>query len=130
MCAGRWADPAWHRSHRGRDSGPAWTWAPGSCRKVIKVTLLVGPRRPAAEGDEVPAEYPEAMQRCHDAWDALYAATLDGQGEQDMARLVRDNPEEFEQQYEAGRQFFHGPGDEDEGDEEEDWLDLLLDAVT
>src|SRR4051794_22412877 len=82
-----------------------------------------------AEGDGVPAEYREAMQRCHDAWDALYAATLEGQGEPDMARLVRDHPEEFEQQYEAGRQFFHGPGDDDEGDEEDDWLGLLQDAV-
>jgi hypothetical protein len=76
----------------------------------------------------VPAEYREAMGRCHAVWDALYAATLEEQGEEDMARLVRDHPEEFEQQYEAGRQFFHGPGDDEDGDEE-DWLDLLQDAV-
>jgi hypothetical protein len=84
-----------------------------------------------ADGDNVPAEYREAMQRCHDAWDTLYTATLEEHGEQDMARLVRDHPEEFAQQYEAGRQFFHGPGDDDETDEadEEDWLDLLQDTV-
>jgi hypothetical protein len=45
-----------------------------------------------------------------------------------MARLVRDHPEEFGQQYEAGRQFFHGPRDDDET-EEDDWLGLLQDAV-
>jgi hypothetical protein len=82
-----------------------------------------------AEGDTVPAEYREAMQRCHDAWDALYAATLEGQGEEDMARLVRDCPEEFARQYEAGRQFFHGSGEEDDEADEDDWLDLLQDAV-
>ena len=70
-----------------------------------------------AEGDDVPGEYREAMQRCHDAWDALYAATLEEQGEEDMARLVRDHSEEFEQRYEAGRQFFHGPGEDDDGAE-------------
>jgi len=83
----------------------------------------------SAEGDDVPAEYREAMQQCHDAWDALYAATLEEFGEQEMACLFRENAEEFGQRYEVGRQFFHGPGDDDET-AEDDWLDQLDDAVS
>jgi len=83
----------------------------------------------SAEEDDVPAEYREAMQQCHDTWDALYAATLEEFGEHDIARLFRENGEEFNQRYEVGRQFFHGPGDDDETEEDE-WLDLLQDAVS
>ncbi len=81
----------------------------------------------SANAENVPAEYREAMQRCHAAWDALYAATLEEFGELDLARLLREDPEAFEQRYESGRQFFHGPRDDERP--EEDWLDVLLDAV-
>jgi hypothetical protein len=79
--------------------------------------------------DETPPEYREAMQRTHDAWDALYATTLEEFGEHDMARLFREDEAAFDARYEAGRQFFHGPDDED--DEPNDaWLDDLLEAVS
>jgi len=77
-----------------------------------------------ADADDVPAEYREAMQQSHDAWDALYAVTLDEFGEPEIARLFRTDPEQFDQRYEDGRQFFHGPGNE-----EDDWLGELLDTV-
>ena len=83
----------------------------------------------SADADGVPDEYREAMKQCHDAWDALYLATVSEYGEHDMARLFQENSDEFDQRYETGRQFFHGPAAEDE-DEEDDWLDLLNDAVT
>ena len=82
----------------------------------------------AADGDDVPAAYRAAMQRCHDAWDALYAVTLDSVGEPDLARLFREHPEEFDRRYEAGRQYFHGPGDDDAAGGDA-WLGLLLDDV-
>lgn len=80
-----------------------------------------------AAGDDVPTEYKEVMQQCHDAWDNLYTATIEEYGEDDMARLFREHPDEFELRYEAGRQFFHGPSDDET--EDDDWLDLLLDSV-
>src|SRR5262245_57080787 len=41
--------------------------------------------------------------------------------------VLQEDPEQFDQRYEAGRQFFHGP----DGDKEElDWLDGLLEAVS
>src|SRR4051812_11038308 len=72
--------------------------------------------------DETPPEFREAMQQSHDAWDALYAATLEEFGEHDMARLFREDEEQFDQRYEAGRQFFHGADDED-GEPDDAWLD-------
>lgn len=81
----------------------------------------------AAEGDNIPAEYVEAMQQVHNAWDELYAATLRDFGEHDMARLFQEDQDEFDDSYEAGRQFFHGPDDDDT--EQDDWLDILRDAV-
>jgi len=83
----------------------------------------------SADENDVPAEYREAMQQCHDAWNGLYTTTLEEFGEHDMARLCRENAEEFDQRYEGGRQFFHGPGNDDET-EEDDWLNLLDDAVS
>jgi hypothetical protein len=80
-----------------------------------------------AAADDGPPEFREALQRCHDAWDAVYTATLEESGEHDLARLFRENRQEFEQRYEAGRQFFHGPEDETEAD---DWLGLLQEAVS
>jgi hypothetical protein len=83
----------------------------------------------SANSDGPPAEYREATRQVREAWDALYADTLDEYGESDIARLFRENPEQFAARYERGRQFFQGPGDGDrEGDE--DWLDLLLEAVS
>jgi hypothetical protein len=83
----------------------------------------------SAEADDMPAEYRQAMQRCHDVWEALYASILEEFGEHDLAQLFRDNPEEFERQYESGRQFFHGPGGDDESDDAV-WLDLLQNSVS
>jgi hypothetical protein len=51
----------------------------------------------SAEGGDVPAEYQEAMERSHDAWDELYVATLEEHGEQEMARLFREDSEQFDQ---------------------------------
>jgi hypothetical protein len=83
----------------------------------------------SAYSDDVPDEYREAMQQSHDAWDALYAATLDEFGEHDMARLFREDEAAFDARYEAGRQFFHGS--DDEGSEPDDaWLNDLLEAVS
>lgn len=77
--------------------------------------------------EDAPAAYREAMQQSHDAWDRLYVATMEEFGEHQMARLFQDDPEQFDERYETGRQFFHGP----DGDEEElDWLDGLLQAVS
>lgn len=44
-----------------------------------------------ADTDDAPAEYREAMQRSHDAWDALYVATLEEHGEHDMAGLYQED---------------------------------------
>jgi len=82
---------------------------------------------PPAPG-EGPPDYEEAQSQLYDAWDALYAAKLEELGEADMARLFRDDQEEFERCSEAGRQFFHGSTNE--ADEEPDWLDQLLAAVS
>jgi hypothetical protein len=81
-----------------------------------------------AETDDVPDEYREAMQQSHDTWDALYVATLEEHGEHAMARLFRDDDGEFDEKYEAGRQFFHGLESDDEL-EDEDWLNSLLEEV-
>lgn len=88
-----------------------------------------------ADTDDAPAEYREAMQRSHDAWDALYVATLQEHCEHDMARLFREDHQHFVELYETGRQFFHGPLDDEDdlGDDEldeDDWLDMLHDAVS
>jgi hypothetical protein len=76
----------------------------------------------------VPDEYREAMQQSQDAWDALYVATLEEHGEHDLARLFREGEGEFDEKYEAGRQFFHGTEGGEEV-EDEDWLNTLLEAV-
>lgn len=78
---------------------------------------------------EGPPEYEEAQRQLHDAWDALYAAKLEEFGEHEMARLFREDREQFDQLSEAGRQFFHGPEAEDE-DEDAVWLDKLLEGVS
>jgi hypothetical protein len=80
----------------------------------------------SADDDGMPDEYREAMQQSRDAWDNLYLAVMEEFGEHDMARLFRDDETAFDEQYEAGRQFFHGADDESARDE---WLDSLLDAV-
>jgi hypothetical protein len=79
-----------------------------------------------ADADDAPAEYREAMQQAHDAWTALYAASLEEFGEHDMARLFREDAAEFDERYEVGRQFFHGADDDSD---DEDWLDELYEAV-
>ena len=76
----------------------------------------------------VPDEYREALRQSQGAWGALYAATLEEHGEQDMARLFREGGGEFDAKYEAGRQFFHGTGDDEEV-EDEGWLSALREAV-
>src|SRR4051812_35393993 len=61
---------------------------------------------PPGEG---PPDYQEAQRQLHDAWEALYAVTLDELGEQEMARLFRTDRGRFDRLSEAGRAFFHGP---------------------
>jgi hypothetical protein len=85
------------------------------------------PQPACARSEAVPAEFHEAMRQEHDAWDALYAATLEESGEPEMARLFRSDRGQFDRLYEAGRQFFHGSGDEDVT--EDAWLDGLLEVV-
>jgi hypothetical protein len=82
-----------------------------------------------ADAAGVPAEYREAMRQAHDAWDTLYAQTLSEFCESDMAQLFQTDPEQFDRLYEAGRQFFHGPEDEDDDSEDDAWLDELLEAL-
>ena len=82
----------------------------------------------SADAEDVPNEYREAMQQSHEAWDALYVATLEEHDEHDMARLFLEDEEEFDERYETGRQFFHGPEDDD-ATEDDDWLNSLLEEV-
>lgn len=81
----------------------------------------------SADSDEVPDEYRQAMQQSHDAWDALYAATLEEFGEHDLARVFQEDVAQFDETYETGRQFFHGPDDDEV--EDDGWLDTLLEEV-
>jgi len=83
----------------------------------------------SALGAGVPLEYQEAMQRCHDAWDALYLATLEEHDEHDLARLFQENRNEFDRRYDVGGRFFHEQWDGSKI-EDDDWLDLLRDAVS
>lgn len=76
-----------------------------------------------------PPEYEAAQRQLHEAWDALYATTLDDLGEHEMARLFRTDRQRFEQLSEAGRRFFHGSRAEVDV-EATDWLKPLLDAVS
>jgi hypothetical protein len=86
-----------------------------------------------ADAGEVPAEYRAAMQQVHDAWDALYATSMEEFGEQQMVQLFRTDREQFDQLYETGRQFFHGLGGETDSEEDDAandaWLDGLYEAV-
>ncbi|MGE3804823.1 MAG: hypothetical protein AB7K24_09145 [Gemmataceae bacterium] len=76
--------------------------------------------------EHAPPEYRRAMREVHEAWDRLYAATLDELGETDLAQLFREDRQQFDREYEAGQRYFHG--DVDDCDED-GWLDELLDAV-
>src|SRR5262249_14255301 len=80
------------------------------------------------EQGEAPAEYEEALRQHDRAWDDLFVAQLDGHGEAAMARLFREDPEEFNKRSEAGRQYFFGPLDTDTG-EVPRWLEGLVDVV-
>src|SRR5262249_47209820 len=66
------------------------------------------------------------LRRYHDAWDAIFAEKLEQYGEADMARLFREDPEEFRRRSEAGRLFFHEP--RRPGSEGPAWLDELVEA--
>jgi hypothetical protein len=46
-----------------------------------------------------------------------------------MARLFRTDSEQFDQGYEAGRLFFHGPESAEDAADDDAWLDMLLDTV-
>ena len=76
---------------------------------------------------EAPPEYAAVLRRYHDAWDAIFAEQLEQYGEADMARLFREDPEEFRRRSEAGRLFFHEP--RRPGSEVPAWLDELVEAV-
>src|SRR5436190_1765855 len=77
---------------------------------------------------EAPAEYEELLRRHDRAWDELFAAQLESHGEPAMARLFREDPEEFNRRSEAGRRYFFGPI-EDDGREVPGWLEALVDVV-
>lgn len=79
----------------------------------------------APVSEDTPPEYREAMRQMQDAWDDLYVATLEEFGEHQLAQLFRDDEDAFYDRYEAGRQFFHGPNEDDE----DAWLDDFLDNV-
>jgi len=83
---------------------------------------------PPDEAD-TPDEYRQACQQMDEALDALYAAILEEHGENEMAQLFREDPEQFEDLYEVGRQFFHEQANDDEA-EVDDWLNTLLNEVS
>ena len=56
-----------------------------------------------------PANYQQLRDEYHHAWDQLFVQKLDELGEDEMARLFREDKERFEQLSEEGRQYFHGP---------------------
>jgi len=82
---------------------------------------------PPDEAD-TPDEYRQACQQMDEALDALYAAILEEHGEHEMAQLFREDPEQFEELYEVGRQFFHEQASDDEA-EGDDWLNTLLNEL-
>jgi hypothetical protein len=102
--------------------------------RVVEVHLETIRRKYGLDEDasaleaDIPTEYREAMQRCHDEWDLLYRAALEEHGEPDLARLFQENRPEFDRRYEEGRQFFHRRQDCSEI-EDDDWLESLRDAV-
>lgn len=61
--------------------------------------------------DDVSPEYEELLKQYNAVWDQIFVMKLDASGEQEMARLYRADREEFHRRGEAGRQYFHGPGD-------------------
>ncbi len=77
---------------------------------------------------ETPDEYRVACQQMGDAMDALYAMILEEHAEHEMAKLFREDPEQFEDLYEEGRQFFHEQVNDDEVEDDE-WLSALLNEV-
>jgi hypothetical protein len=80
-----------------------------------------------AGGVDEPDEVREMKRRYRDARHRLYATVLEEFGERELARLFRENDDEFQDVYEVGRQYFHWP--EDHGGGEDDiWLDPLRDA--
>ena len=58
---------------------------------------------------QAPKEYEALRHEYKAAWDEVFASKLEACGEQEMARLLRSDPQEFERQSEAGREFFQGP---------------------
>jgi hypothetical protein len=108
-----------------------------------------------AGGVDEPDEVREMKRRYRDARHRLYATVLEEFGERELARLFRENDDEFEDQYEVGRQYFHrlrrpqakqrrtdqaarhtavygvpgGRPEDNGGAEDVIWLDALRDAV-
>ncbi len=77
---------------------------------------------------QVPPEYQEIWHQQQAAWDALYQANLEAYGEPALARLFRENREQFDRLSEAGRRYFHGDQPAEEAGDPA-WLDELLEAV-
>jgi len=73
-----------------------------------------------------PNGYDQLRQEYYRAWDTVFIAKLEACGEREMARLFREDPDEFERLAEQGREYFHGPTDES-GDVI--WLQHLVRAV-
>ena len=75
-----------------------------------------------------PAGYGELREKYHQAWDDLFARKLEELGEHEMARLLREDHERFEQLTKEGRQYFHGRESVAEVAPMA-WLHQLLEAV-
>lgn len=59
--------------------------------------------------DEAPDEYRELLEVYLNAWDEIFARTLEEHGELEMARMFRQQRELFDRRVEAGRAYFFGP---------------------
>ncbi|OPZ82607.1 MAG: hypothetical protein BWY76_02664 [bacterium ADurb.Bin429] len=62
--------------------------------------------------ESAPPEYRALHLEFAQAAAALFVATFQAFGEHKMASLLRQNPDEFDRLYNAGYEFFLGPGEE------------------
>jgi len=77
---------------------------------------------------ETPKEYEELHVDYMAAWDGIFADKLNEFGEYEMASLLREDPESFQQQSDVGQAYFHGPRLA-EGAQVPAWLEQLVETV-
>jgi hypothetical protein len=77
---------------------------------------------------KAPREHEELGQQYQAEWDQMYVAKLDEFGEHEIARQYRTDPKGFHRQSEAGRVFFHGPGEPEDSDVPA-WVHELAETV-